>query len=84
MITFEQAEKLAEKCIRKVDACKDYRDFYVFVRDTDKQVDGAPGMVAIDKRNGKCSNFIAVISELGNQLGYFHRDASGAFVKAKD
>ena len=45
MVTFEQAEKSAEKCIHRVDACKDYRDFYVFVRDTESQMDGAPGMV---------------------------------------
>jgi hypothetical protein len=84
MVTFEQAEKSAEKCIHRVDACKDYRDFYVFVRDTESRMDGAPGMVAVNKASGKCSNFVTVISRLGVQTGYYRRDASGSFVPSKE
>lgn len=83
MITFEQAETLAEECVSTVDAYMDYRDFYVFVHDSDIPTDGASGMVTVDKRDGRCFSFIAVLTKLSKQLGYYRKDASGAFVASE-
>lgn len=67
--------------IDRADMYKDFKNYYVFERDSEVERISSEGMIAVSKDSGECFNFVAVIPKLGKCLGVYRRDNKGTFQK---
>lgn len=65
------------------DFCTEYENAYVFSRYDDISFGGI-SPCAVMKDSGKCYNFVAVLDEIGEPLGYYRMDCNEALTEVPE